>query len=122
MLLDLTFWRWQRYTAIATLPLVFAHVVLQLFFFGIGSATFANVSTRLKGGGILVVDLLLLVAVCAHAFLGLRSVLQDYARRSLLASWITRVTLFAFVATVLYGVAALVARGVWEAKHPPEIR
>ena len=109
MLDDLSLWRWQRYTAIATLPLVLAHVVLQLFVFGIDTASYADVSARLKGGAMLAVDLLLLVAVCAHAFLGLRSVLQDYARRAALTGRITRVALFAFAATVVYGLAALVA-------------
>ena len=108
MLTDLRLWRWQRTTALLVLPLVVAHVVLQYWVFG-GEASFDTVSARVKGGAILALDLVLLAAVSAHAFLGLRSMLQDYARTSASAAWITRATLFMFVATFLYGLAALCA-------------
>ncbi|HXN16479.1 MAG TPA: hypothetical protein VN878_08870 [Usitatibacter sp.] len=107
-LLDLKLWCWQRYTALISLPLVLAHVVLQYWVFGIDSANFDAVSARVKGGIILGLDVLLLAAVSGHAFLGLRSMLQDYARSSRTAAWITRATLFAFAATLVYGLAALV--------------
>lgn len=108
-LTDLRLWRWQRYTALATLPLVVAHVVLQYWVFGIETASFDAVSARVKGGVILGLDVLLLAAVAGHGFLGLRSLLQDYARTSASAAWITRATLFAFVAVLVYGLAALAA-------------
>ncbi len=108
-LLDLTLWRWQRYTALATLPLVLAHVVLQYWVFGVESATFDGVSLRVRGGVILALDVLLLAAVSGHAFLGLRSMLQDYARSSAAGLWITRITLLLFVATLAYGLVALAA-------------
>jgi succinate dehydrogenase hydrophobic anchor subunit len=107
--LDLKLWRWQRYTALATLPLVIAHVVLQYWVFGIDSASFDAVSARVQGGIILGLDVLLLAAVAGHGFLGLRSMLQDYARSSAAAAWITRATLAAFVAVLVYGLAALAA-------------
>jgi succinate dehydrogenase hydrophobic anchor subunit len=107
---ELTLWRWQRYTAIAALPLVVAHVVLQYFVFGAeSSASFAAVSARLQGGLVLTLDVLLLAVVSAHGFLGLRSMLQDYARSSAAAAWITRLTLGAFVLVLLYGLLALTA-------------
>ena len=105
---DLRLWRWQRTTALLVLPLVVAHVALQYWVFA-GDAAFDAVSARVKGGAILALDLLLLAAVSAHAFLGLRSMLQDYARTSAAAAWITRATLFMFAATFLYGLAALCA-------------
>jgi succinate dehydrogenase hydrophobic anchor subunit len=108
-LTDLRLWRWQRYTALATLPLVVAHVVLQYWVFGIDTASFDTVSARVRGGVILGLDVLLLAAVAGHGFLGLRSLLQDYARTSAAAAWITRATLFAFVAVLVYGLAALAA-------------
>jgi len=107
--LDLTLWRWQRYTALAAAPLVVAHVVLQYWVFGLDNATFDAVSARVKGGIILTLDVLLLAAVAGHGFLGLRGMLQDYARSSQAAAWITRVTLFLFVATFAYGLVALIA-------------
>lgn len=109
MFSDLALWRWQRYTALAALPLVAAHVVLQYWVFGVENATFDAVSARLQGGAILAVDVLLLAAVGGHAFLGLRSVLQDYARTSAGARLATRACLFLLAATVLYGIAALFA-------------
>jgi succinate dehydrogenase hydrophobic anchor subunit len=108
--LDLTLWRWQRYTALAALPLVIAHVALQYFVFGVeSSASFDSVSSRVKGGLILTLDVMLLAAVSGHAFLGLRGLLQDYARSSAAAAWITRLTLGAFVAVLAYGLVALTA-------------
>ncbi|HSJ98272.1 MAG TPA: hypothetical protein VLC53_14445 [Myxococcota bacterium] len=106
---DLSLWRWQRRTALATLPLVVAHVVLQYWVFGIDNASFDAVSARVQGGVILALDVLLLAAVGAHGFLGLRSVLQDYAGSSAAAAWITRATLAAFAAVLLYGLVALAA-------------
>jgi succinate dehydrogenase hydrophobic anchor subunit len=107
---DLTLWRWQRYTALAAFPLVIAHVVLQYFVFGTETSTsFASVSTRMQGGLILTLDVLLLAVVSAHGFLGLRGMLQDYARSSTAAAWITRLTLGAFVLVLAYGLLALTA-------------
>ncbi len=106
--LDLTLWRWQRRTALAAFPLVLAHVVLQYFFFS-DAVAFQAVSARLKGGVVLALDVALLAVVAGHAFLGLRSLLQDYARSSAAAAWITRATLAAFVAVLAYGLAALIA-------------
>lgn len=107
---ELKLWRWQRYSALAVLPLVITHVVLQYFVFGAdSSASFDAVSSRMKGGLILALDIALLAAVSAHASLGLRGMLQDYARTSTAAAWITRLTLFAFVAVLVYGLVAATA-------------
>ena len=109
MAFDLRLWRWQRYTALAVFPLVLAHVFLQYFVFGADAATFANVSARIQGGAVLALDVVLLAAVASHAFLGLRSMLQDYARTSTAAAWITRSTLLAVAGVFVYGVIVLVA-------------
>lgn len=106
---DLSLWRWQRRTALLALPLVVAHVVLQSWVFGIDTADFDAVAARVQGGVILTLDVLLLAAVGAHGFLGLRSVLQDYAKSSAAAARITRATLAAFVAVLAYGLVALAA-------------
>lgn len=105
---DLRLWRLQRTTAVAALPLVLAHVILQLWVFG-PDAGFEAVSARVKMGLILTLDVALLAVVGAHAFLGLRSVLQDYAKSSGAAAWTTRIALFLFVATFAYGLVALTA-------------
>ncbi len=106
---DLALWRWQRYTALATLPLVVAHVALQYWVFGTDASSFDQVSARVKGGLILTLDVVLLAAVSAHGLLGLRSMLQDYAKSSAGAAWITRATLLLLAATFVYGLVALIA-------------
>ena len=108
MLTDLRLWRLQRHTAILALPLVLAHVILQMWVFG-GDNPFDVVAARVKMGLILTLDVLLLAVVSAHAFLGMRSVLQDYARTSSAAAWATRASLFLFVFTVAFGLVALAA-------------
>ena len=105
---DLKLWRLQRTTAVVALPLVLAHLILQLWVFG-PEANFDAVSARVKMGVILALDVVLLVVVSAHAWLGMRSMLQDYARGSGAAGWITRATVLLFVATVAYGLVALTA-------------
>ena len=105
---ELRLWRLQRSTALATLPLVIAHVVLQLWVFGHDNA-YDVVSARVKMGAILTLDVLLLCAVSAHAYLGMRSMLQDYARSSDAAAWITRGSLLLLAATFVYGLAAMIA-------------
>ena len=105
---DLRLWRLQRHTALLALPLVLAHVILQMWVFG-GDNSFAVVSARVKMGLVLTLDVLLLAVVGAHAFLGLRSVLQDYARTSSAAAWATRIPLFLFVFILAYGLVALAA-------------
>ena len=104
---ELGLWRLQRVTALAALPLVLAHVILQLWTFG--DTSFDAVSARVRLGMILALDVLLLATVSAHAWLGLRSILQDYARSCAAAAWITRATLFLIAATFGYGLVALSA-------------
>lgn len=94
--------------ALVSLPLVLAHVILQLWVFG-PEQRFDVVSARVKMGLILTLDVLLLATVSLHGFLGLRSMLQDYARNASAAGWITRITLFLCVATIAYGLLALTA-------------
>ena len=105
---DLRLWRLQRITAILALPLVLAHVILQLWVFG-PDHPFDVVSARVKMGLILTLDVLLLAVVSAHGWLGMRSLLQDYARSSAAAGWITRITLGLLIATIAYGLVALTA-------------
>ncbi|HYC36026.1 MAG TPA: hypothetical protein VEC19_06365 [Usitatibacter sp.] len=108
MLTDLRLWRLQRHTALLALPLVVAHVILQLWVFG-GDNRFDVVSARVKLGMILALDVVLLAVVSAHAFLGLRSMLQDYAKSSASAILITRACVALFVAIFAYGLVALTA-------------
>ena len=106
---DLALWRLQRHTALAALPLVLAHVVLQYWVFGIDNASFEAVSARVQGGVILALDVVLLGVVSLHAFLGLRAVLQDHAKSPAAVRRITVATLAASALVFAYGLVALFA-------------
>lgn len=106
---ELQLWRWQRRTALIALPLVLLHVVLQYFVFGSATASYDVVSARLKLGAFFVLDLLLLAAVSSHAFIGLRSVLMDYAKSPAAARRATYAIGIGFAGVLIYGLAALAA-------------
>jgi succinate dehydrogenase hydrophobic membrane anchor protein len=107
--LPLRLWRLQRTTALIALPLVAAHVVVQFFIFGMDGTTSAVVAQRLRGGLLLALDLALLAAVATHGYLGLRAVIADYVREGAAAARAVCVVALLLAATLLYGVAALVA-------------
>jgi len=107
--LTLRLWRLQRTTALIALPLVAAHVIVQFFVFGMDGTTSTVVATRLRAGLLLALDLALLVAVATHGYIGLRAVIADYTRDDTAAMHALRVVAFLLAATLLYGVAALVA-------------
>ncbi len=108
-LIELRFWRWQRYTALLALPLVILHVVLQYFVWGIDTITFDAVSARMKMAAFLALDLMLLAVVTTHAFLGLRSIFMDYAKNPASAQRTTVLLAVTLAGVILYGLAALAA-------------
>lgn len=107
--MEFRLWRWQRWSALAALPLVLAHVVLQYYVFGPESANFETVSTRARLASLLALDIALLITVTAHAFLGMRSIAMDHARTARQAMRATVAMAVLFALTVLYGLAALAA-------------
>ena len=105
--LDLKLWRLQRSSAILVIVLVVAHLILQYIIFNADAITFQEVSDRIKSGVILAVDVVLLISVSIHGYLGFRSILLDYINSSRLACFITYTILFAIASTILYGLVAL---------------
>ena len=53
------------------------------------------------------VDVVLLISVSIHGYLGFRGILLDYINSSRLACFITYTIFFAIAATILYGLVAL---------------
>jgi len=107
--LDLRLWRLQRSSAIFVIVLVSIHLILQLIVFNSDLITYLAVSERMKRGALLAIDIILLVAVSIHGYLGFRSILLDYINSSRLASFITYSILLATAVTIVYGLIALSA-------------
>lgn len=107
--LELRLWRWQRTSALILLPLVAFHILYQYFFADPHAITYGLVSARLNLLLFLAIDILLLLSVLTHAFLGLRSILMDYAPSAVFARRGTLVILALLGITILYGVSALFA-------------
>ena len=105
--LDLALWRLQRSSAIFVIILVIVHLILQFIVFNSDAISFLEVSTRIKSGFILAVDVVLLISVSVHGYLGFRSILLDYINSSRLACFITYAILLAIASTILYGLVAL---------------
>ena len=106
---NLRLWRWQRRTAVLLLPLVTFHVVYQYFIVGMDKINFAGVAGKLTVAGFLALDLILLFAVAAHAFIGIRSIAIDYTPSPAGIRAVSIVSALLFAATVAYAVAALAA-------------
>ena len=105
--LDLKLWRLQRSSAVFVLFLVITHLILQYIVFNSDAITFLEVSDRIKSGFILAVDVVLLISVSIHGYLGFRSILLDYINSSRLACFITYTIIFTIALTILYGLIAL---------------
>lgn len=107
--LELRLWRWQRTSALALLPLLAFHIAYQYFYIGKGGLAYSVVSARLNMALFLAIDILLLLSVAIHAFLGLRSIAMDYASSPAAGRRGTTLILALLAGTVIYGLAALFA-------------
>lgn len=104
-----TVWRWQRRCALLAIPLLGFHVLYQYFVIGVEGINYETVSGNLGVTGLLVIDLMLLITVSFHGFAGLYNISRDYTASSRAASRIAVLLGAAFVLTIVYAVAALIA-------------
>lgn len=104
-----TVWRWQRNSALLAIPLLGFHVIYQYFVIGIDGINFETVTSNVSVAGLLLIDLLLLITVTFHAFAGIYNISRDYTSSSRTASRIAFLLGAAFVITVAYAIAALIA-------------
>lgn len=107
--LDLRLWRLQRSSALVLLPLVAFHILYQYFLIGPDAISHSAVSARLNMALFLIIDILLLLSVVTHSFLGLRSIVMDYASSSSSQRNGTAIILAVLGITTLFGLAALFA-------------
>lgn len=106
--LDITAWKWMRYSGILLIPLAWIHVALNDVIVGVHAIDINYVQQRWALLGWRVYDFALLAFAFAHGVNGLRQVLNDYIRsdanRSRMA-WILLV--FWFVISVIGAVAII---------------
>ncbi len=107
--MELRLWRWQRTSALLLLPLVAFHILYQYFYIGAGSISHSAVSARVNMALFLIIDILLLLSVVTHAFLGLRSIAMDYASSPAFRRVGTAIVLALLGSTIIFGLAALFA-------------
>lgn len=100
-------WKLERISALILLPLVFFHIVFQYFVIGVTHITVQTISGEFSTGILLLIDVLLLISVVFHGFLGLRGIVCDYtASKRANQIWLTVLGGLAFGAFV-YGCVAL---------------
>lgn len=75
---EATAWRWMRYSAIALIPLVWIHVILQDVIVGVHHMDLNYVALRWANTGWRVFDVLLLGFTFAHGVNGLRQIVIDF--------------------------------------------
>jgi succinate dehydrogenase / fumarate reductase membrane anchor subunit len=76
--LDITAWKWMRYSGLLLIPLVWGHVMIQDVLVGAHQIDIDYVALRWATLGWRVYDFLLLSFAFAHGVNGLRQVLEDY--------------------------------------------
>jgi succinate dehydrogenase / fumarate reductase membrane anchor subunit len=76
--IEITAWRWMRYSGIALIPLVWIHVLIQDVVVGVHAINNDYVLMRWSSIGWQVYDILLLGFAFAHGMNGLRQVANDF--------------------------------------------
>lgn len=78
--LEVTAWKWMRYSGLLLIPLAWFHVALQDVLVGVHRIDLDYVAFRWASLGWRVYDFALLAFAFAHGVNGLRQVLNDYVR------------------------------------------
>lgn len=76
--LELTAWKWMRYSALALIPLAWIHIIIQDVLVGVHRIDLDYVAMRWASLGWRVYDVLLLAFAFAHGMNGLRQILNEY--------------------------------------------
>ena len=96
-------WLWQVFTGVGLVVLLGLHFVANHFIAKGGLRNFADVVAYLRNPIILVLELLFLVFVTAHALLGVRAILLDLGFSERTENRLNRVLRGVGVLTVSYG-------------------
>lgn len=78
--LEITAWKWMRYSGLLLIPLAWVHVALQDVIVGVHAIDITYVEMRWRLIGWRIFDFLLLAFAFAHGMNGLRQVLFDFVR------------------------------------------
>jgi succinate dehydrogenase hydrophobic anchor subunit len=98
-----TAWLWQAFTGIGLIILLAIHMIAQHFVAEGGIRDFADVVELLSNPIIVVLELLFLVTVTAHALLGVRAILLDLGLSARAETAVSRVLLVTGILTIAYG-------------------
>jgi succinate dehydrogenase hydrophobic anchor subunit len=98
-----TAWLWQAFTGVGLIILLAIHMIAQHFVAEGGIRDFAGVVELLSNPIIVLLELLFLVTVTAHALLGVRAILFDLGLSAQAETIVSRVLLVAGILTVAYG-------------------
>jgi len=102
-------WKWMRYSAVALVPLVWIHVLIQDVLVGVHQINLDYVVLRWSLLGWQVYDILLLSFAFAHGMNGLRQVLSDYIYNKSARNVIAWVIFIAWIVITSIGGIAIVA-------------
>ncbi|GAB4496307.1 MAG: hypothetical protein OHK0052_06030 [Anaerolineales bacterium] len=105
---ETTAWKWMRYSAIALIPLVFLHVILQDVIVGVHRIDASYVAMRWGTWFIQVYDIALLGFAFAHGVNGLRQILRDFIHNPQVFRIVSIVLLVFWAGITAYGGAAIV--------------
>jgi succinate dehydrogenase hydrophobic anchor subunit len=96
-------WLWQVFTGVVLVLLLSLHLVANHFIAKGGLRDFADVLAYLRTPIILVLEVLFLVVVAAHAMLGVRAILLDFGLSDRAEKRLSQALTVVGVLTVTYG-------------------
>ena len=96
-------WYWQMITGVALVLLLGLHFIANHFIAAGGIRNFADVVSYLRNPIILVLEVLFLVTVVAHAMLGVRAIVMDFGISSQAEKRLSQGLTVIGVLTVAYG-------------------
>ena len=96
-------WLWQVFTGVALVILLGLHIIAQHFIAKGGLRDFADVLAYLRNPIFLVLEVLFLIVVAAHAMLGVRAILMDFGLSNHAAKRLSQALTLVGVLTVGYG-------------------
>lgn len=106
--LDITAWKWMRYSGILLIPLAWIHVALNDVIVGVHAIDINYVQQRWALLGWRVYDFALLAFAFAHGVNGLRQVLNDYIRSDANRSRMAWILLVFWLVISVIGAVAII--------------
>ena len=96
-------WLWQVITGIALVILLGLHIIAQHFIARGGLRNFADVLAYMRNPIFLVLEVLFLIVVAAHAMLGVRAILLDFGLSARAEKRLSQALTVVGTLTVIYG-------------------